>query len=571
MPSLPRKVIAPTRAAALVVTLAVVAAGQSSRQAVETNPQPGGRLIGFLVDEAGRPAGSGRVHLLTPDTTSLAEAYSVVAVTSSGPSGRFVLDYPRAGTFTLRARVYGGGEALVRELELPAEDETMRLTLLGSGRLAGRLVNRMGEGMALQGLAAVPTEFGHALQAWTDLELMGLDEDSEPGLFHSFTRTRQDGGFSFDGLRPGTYRIFRSEDLIPIDPHVYETGPDPIVLRPGRDQLILRLTTPSGAPFPLKELAHHDLGQKGPEVYCMELDDLERGIEYRDAPAVFNEDGTISFEIENGKRYAYGYFDERRPPVEEIFLADFSEPGEVRELFIGPEVEPGRIQVWVFDPHGRPMPGRDVRVHSLATNKILARSHITDLEDEPFERELPPGRYRVSANEGPRGPYMVCGSAPEMPPDEFGDFDGIVVVEPGETVAMAADLWAGGYIELELRLPESLPPLLKKQLSTAKRAKRAAKRHEPIPADSAASLLLSRIFLVSEDAEPRQLRFCDEGYRIWYASPRVLPGTTVYSAAIQRPGTYTMRIETPGLQTEERSITIRPGRDSRVSIDLRAH
>jgi|GEM_PF-3271033 len=181
-------------------------AGEGEDAILDITLGGGRRLEGRVQDRLARPVSGARVRA--------SSATGAGAEAQTGEDGRFRIDGLPPGVVSLAVRAEGFGSALFPDIEPGAGAFTVTLRRLG--RLAGRVAY---EGVGQEGVEVTATGARLSFKTW-----------SAPS-----------GGFRFEGVPPGSYRLFaRAEGF------AAETGPVEVPAGESAEGTVLRLAPTEG-------------------------------------------------------------------------------------------------------------------------------------------------------------------------------------------------------------------------------------------------------------------------------------------------------------------------------------
>lgn len=152
-------------------------------EGIEIRLTGGARLVGRVLDPAGRPARDALIDLEGSAPKPIA-----ASSTPTDGDGRFWVDGVPAGRYTVIASKFPYRRA-AREIEVGAADSEVAVELL------------LEAGLAVRG-TVVDDQGAPALEALVALGLVGSGRGQRPTAL-----SRADGSFEIEGVEPGTYRI----------------------------------------------------------------------------------------------------------------------------------------------------------------------------------------------------------------------------------------------------------------------------------------------------------------------------------------------------------------------------
>lgn len=143
--------------------------------------EPAVSLSGVVVDEEGTPVAEASLQLVSGDGEQVqgTESYAV-----SGEDGRFMLDAPEAGTWTLSTE---DERFLPEKKQVPLPSENLRWVLRRGARVDGRVTDA--DGTPLSGVNISVWKHG---EEWT---------------YHRSGATDEQGRFTVSGMEAGSYRV----------------------------------------------------------------------------------------------------------------------------------------------------------------------------------------------------------------------------------------------------------------------------------------------------------------------------------------------------------------------------
>ncbi len=539
---------------------------------------PGTTALLRVVDAAGRPA--------------LAEALDVQAFDTPTPAWRRgsgfgwsdlrARPHPRVrrGTGEVELRVGRAAEvwvlvrsdgvgAGVRRVSLdPARgDDAHEVVLEGSGVLEGTLQDPRGRPLPNVELLAFPGAWAGAPDEPADLAAVRGPpaELHGGGLVTCRATTDATGRFRFAGLRPGAYVVQdprRARDALRLDlprtPHA--TGGGPVALVARSHALEVTVLDADGVPVP------------GARPYRVALpQQVVRSWRQRDPGGDEVAPGTWRFEVEDGERYACGWFDAARGHVERVVAVGAEDFLQRLDLRLPAPAEPASVTLRVEDERGGPY--RRQPWESVWAGVRSAESGVElDVADQgydtaTFERTvaLPPGEY-VAFLETGATPAM-CGNGRTTPRLDHPPHERRFSVAPGEARTLVLRPPAGGHVRLHLRLPDDVrdPRLASEYLDDFDAD--WARRNDLLVLGDAGPC--SRVWLLEPGGARQPLRFLfTESLRSSYGV-HLIPGTRVRSFDPLPAGSVRLRVETPGFEPVERDVLIRARDVVETSVQLR--
>ena len=180
--------------------------------------EPGGEMIGRVVDERGQPVGGARLaarqnrcdprHVATKDDWKAYSQINHIVSDLSGEDGRFRLGGFWAGTAS--SWIYADGfltasRELV-EIEVGAQRDLGDVVLSSGASLSGTVVDEAGTPVARAGVLVDEVEMDELNPKLHDTALSDIERQRSQG--ETFHETDAEGHFTLSGLQPANHRLF---------------------------------------------------------------------------------------------------------------------------------------------------------------------------------------------------------------------------------------------------------------------------------------------------------------------------------------------------------------------------
>jgi hypothetical protein len=487
---------------------------------------------------------------------------------------RFALHYGESSRASLLVRRKGVGTAYLPDVRLGPDDagRVLEVTLQGDGVLEGILHDP--EGRPLPGIALTAYHSRFIKDAGPDkgVAVHGPELESRGGLCNGTAVTDKSGRFVIKGLLAGDYFLQHAHGASPrieLERRLYSTGSRAIRIEARRHRLVAEVVDANGA-----EVESPPFCVEHPEAVRRGWSPKRREIPI--AP------GTWAFDVEVGHSYIVGWVDETHQLVERVVTIESGRFETRCRLAPGGAEAPGEVTFRVLDEDDAPykpvpLEELDLSVHSTETGKELwARDNDSALtrhglatrygEDkvESSTWLLPPGRYVVRAN--PRIMNMMCGNT-TLPRLDYGPEEATFEVIGGESAQVEIRPWLGGRIRLRLLLPPDVRDQRLVQPPETTDEEDWGRRNDLFVTEE--DNPCTRVFDIDDEGGQRALAFFFNNNPASRASRLLLPGTSVVSWSLLRPGTRRLRIVSPGFETEEVDVIVRARETVDVDVQLR--
>lgn len=533
-------------------------AGGKLQQRWDLYAMPGESLTARAVDAHGAPVAGAQAQLIVLGKRGTSDVESVAASVESASDGRFELGFTSSGTYWLRVRALGVGCAARGPLELVAGrgEPLGDLVLHGEGRIAGSALHPDGSAAPFLELWAVPAE----LAARGDAHALAVTREQrterDDGLVWTRAQSDANGRFELVGLRPGSYAVVspRPEMHIDAKASVFSTPEENARVVVPTARLAVRVVDARGTPISRARVA---CGRMEPDSDGSFEIVGERWEALRPGSA------RIEFALEPDRAYALRAQFEKRSVEDVVQLA----PGQFeleRTLTLPDEEALGRLRVLATFAGA---PARDVRVSffSAVTGERIAE--LIDLAPDAsgVVGPIPPGRYEIEVVAQPDA--SLASLAPPLPLRLRDP----IAIPPGGLASVDVALLAGATLELTLTL-DGAPPTdfefrakgdeVKSALEAARaeheRVHGATLRLTPVGADASASRMLAFDVPAPREGLPPLVE------------STLLPGKRANVHGALQPGAFVARVEAPGFEPFEATLTLVASAHATLDVALRA-
>lgn len=517
---------------------------------------PGATITGRALDAHGAPVGGAHVELLVPSRRGDTPIESVAASADTSSDGRFEIGFTSAATYALRVRAPNVGCAAKDALELEADTprDLGDLVLRGDGTLGGVAVHPDGSPAPHLELWAVPAELAARGDAHALAVAKAERAERDDGL--AWTRTFSDtqGRFTLRGLKPGSYGVLSPRtDMRLVDAaRTFATSDETLRIVVSSARLSVRVVDASGNAVTKARVA---CGRMVPDS---------------DSPGSFQIAGErwealrpgaarIEFALEPDRAYALRAVLGDRSVEDVVQLA----PGELeveRTLVLPDEGALGSLRV-LASCGASSVHAFRVSFVSAVTGERLAE--LADLAPDAagVVGPVPPGRYELEIV--PRDPSLAL-ALPARPRDP-------VSIRAGATEQLEVAFPVGAALELALSI-DGPPPAgfeYTPRAGDGRATRESGKQdHER---ERGATL---RLTPVGADASAARVLGFDEPTEIEGVPPLVestlLPGRRAAVHGVIVPGAYVARVEAPGFEPVETTVTLAAGERRTLEFALRA-
>lgn len=313
---------------------------------------------------------------------------TTTSVTCDG-MGRFEMDVAPYKIGRLQARADGVGMAIRHDVELEPLDSPLelKLILVGTGGLAGRVMDPSGEPLRRYSLWAIPGSHGSATSGKFSAALRMAD-GGEAGLFDSKTVTDEQGFFRFEGLKRSVYHIRGTLDgsrgfgaLLTTEP--VAVGSEGLLLTVRRHRIILSLRAVSGENLPFKAADTDWAGLSELGCYLAEVD-RDGLLMDPDWPNFYGPRAELAdlsqvIEVQAGRRYLLGAYSRNYALREQVVSIEFGQFTTRVELQMGQWEHPGTLEIEALDSFGQRIPTETAVVIRSPLGMTLAESNPSDL------------------------------------------------------------------------------------------------------------------------------------------------------------------------------------------------
>lgn len=439
---------------------------------LEVDLTQGAEVVGYVFDSKGDPV-EAEVRIESDDG-------GFFDFTEADEHGYYELPIPGSAVVSVTARSPSSGTGVLAQVSIDAAVRTRLpdLYLAGSGVIGGVLLDPDGQPIASHAVGLVLEELIGGLsgppQEW-DFELgqsqRNRAAERGDGRVFASQRTRFDGSFLFEGLRPGRYLVLARHasggKQIETERRLYSTG-----------ELDVRLVL---GVYRLKVLTKS--GGRASTIHCHEWTEAHANV-LSSAPTVALHSLLNSklglFEVEVGRTYLVGLGDG------DAFTFSFGEPGSgpwklvsgekkvhieegryLTTVSIDDEGESSRLFIDIEDPESPYSYG--VQIHSVSLGRRIRTGYIMR-KDLPLEVELAPGHYRVSVDSTGFPPFRFGGpistklvpinSGPSEPVESEAAKSHVsadwreIEVGPGQSLAVHFRFGVGGRLRIAIPAPE---------------------------------------------------------------------------------------------------------------------
>ncbi|MEY2786067.1 MAG: hypothetical protein RL277_2279 [Planctomycetota bacterium] len=499
---------------------------------------PGNTLRSRVVDSSGAAVADAVVQLLVSTRKADKPVLEPIATVRSDARGGFELGFASSVNMILYARAPNVGTAW-KEVELVAGSDldTAELVLRGEGELSGFARFSDGTPVADLDLWAVP----EAVAIQPNALILCVERASEfergTGLFSSTCVTGSDGSFRLAGLIPGKYMLRTPTTEVVFEPRFgyYNSGTHGILLSVETQRLRIEVRDSQGQPLTGAQAVLSELNDAGEGRFESGQRWFQR-TRGSSANATFN----VQSETTYGLRVqAAGY-----EPFEELFLLAPNEFEQLRTVTLAPAAPRAKLRLILNSPLGAVTGARVQRLSPLTGAADLDLG-ILAVDPQGWIDGLPPGEqcFEIGFTDSLETPNWHLPIARTAP----------VNLPPGGTRELLQPLSLGARVEVELVF-ESAPPA-----SPALPA--GATREEQLAAQGA--------FVSFEPAERPEfaLNFFGPQGRV---EAQLLTGGPGRGVELLVPTKGTLKVQAPGCYLASESVTLEPGRYTRVRVKLRA-
>jgi hypothetical protein len=529
--------------------------GTDRAQKLDLRLEPGQRLTGRAVDEAGKPVAAANVVLSVANVKDGITTFAPVEEVATASDGRFDVGFASSARYHVALRADGVGTGFLEALDLVAGDDKNLgdIVLKGGPGITGVVHHVDGSPVKHFELWAIDGDFAIDVNGLALAVRKAPDIERGDGLSYARATTDDEGRYALRALRPGHY-VMRSPDPHAIlEPHQlrFESGTTNLELTLDNTRLIVRVHDEKGTPL------------RGAAVSLTELAVLADG-SYEPSgtrtAAAEGPNAIASFCVDADQPFAIQAFTSKARSTEELVTIAQNEFERVHEAVISRGGGTGRLKLVVMGVDGQPL--EQLRVSLAAT---ITRSRLEDIGvlETDAAGMLPPiraGTYLIDVGFAPGTDRDHLTLHPKEP----------VEIRAGETRELTLVAHAGGRIALTLGVRGAHPPGLD-DAPPANASPEKKREFEELRRRRFGAIVTATL---ASGGSPRALNFHETDSRnagtgtSTAMTSTVLPGQTALTEEILEPGDYVLSLTSPGFRTATANVRVLAGRSATVAVDL---